>query len=125
MLFSIPERIVYHLPVVSPIYKGIKQVFETLMSGQSHAFREVVMFEYPRPGIWAIGFVTSIARGEFQQVAGTELVSVLLPTALNPTSGFMLLVPRRDVRVLRISVEQALKMIISGGLVAPTAIVTS
>ena len=118
-LFSIPERIVYRLPVISPVYKGIKQVFETLMSGKSQAFREVVMFEYPRQGVWSLGFVTGKAPANFQVMPDAELTGVLIPSALNPTAGFLVFLPRRDLRILPISVEQALKMIISGGLVAP------
>jgi uncharacterized membrane protein len=118
-LFQIPERIVSRLPVISPVYKGIKQVFETLMSGHAQAFREVVMLEYPRMGVWCLGFVTGISKGEIQILPGEELISVLIPTALNPTSGFLLFIPRKDLRFMKMTVEQAIKMIISGGLVMP------
>ena len=117
LLIRISEGIVTRVPVISPVYKGIKQVFEALMGGRAHAFREVVLFEYNGPGIWALGFVTGVAKGEMQFLADDELVHVLMPTALNPTAGFLLFVPRKKLRVIDMSVDQAFKLIISGGLV--------
>lgn len=119
LLIGLYERILFRVPVISPIYKAIKQVFETVMSGQAQAFRDVVMFEFPRPGMWTVGFITGVMKGEAQFLADDELVTVLVPTALNPTSGFLLFVPRKDLRILKMTVEQAIKLIISGGLVAP------
>jgi uncharacterized membrane protein len=118
-LFGIPERIVSHLPVISPVYKGIKQVFETLMSGNARAFREVVLFEFPSPGMWTLGFVTGVPQGELQFLPDDELVSILLLMAINPTSATLLFIPRKKLRTVNMTVDQALKMIISGALVPP------
>ena len=90
-----------------------------MMMDQSQAFREAVMFEFPRKGIWAIGFVTGIAKGEVQRLTEDEVVNVFYPTTPNPTSGFLIFVPRKDLIVLDMKVDDALKMIISGGILTP------
>ena len=113
------EWIVGRMPIVRNIYTGLKQVFETVMGSQSQAFREAVLFEFPRKGIWAIGFVTGVARGEVQRLTDDEIVNVFFPTTPNPTSGFLLLVPRKDLVVLQMTPEEAIKMIISGGILTP------
>lgn len=119
ILIQISEYVVHRLPVVRTVYKAVKQVLETVMTSQSQAFREVVMFEYPRSGIWAMGFVTGVTKGEVQRLTDQEVVNVFLPTTPNPTSGFLLFVPRRDLVYMDMSVEEAIKMIVSGGILTP------
>ena len=113
------EQILNRMPVIRSIYGTLKQIFETVFSHSSQSFREVVLIEYPRRGIWAIGFVTGHARGEIQARVETELINVFLPTTPNPTSGFLLFVPREEVLRLDMSVEDGIKMVISSGIVAP------
>jgi uncharacterized membrane protein len=97
----------------------LKQIFETVLAQSSRSFREVVLIEYPRRGIGAIGFVTGPTRGEVQMRSEEELVNVFLPTTPNPTSGFLLFVPRKDLIHLDMTIEEGIKLVISGGIVAP------
>ena len=113
------ERVVDRLPVIRNVYGTIKQIFETVLAQRSNAFREAVLVEYPRRGIWAIGFITGRTTGEVQNVTEEETVNVFLPTTPNPTSGFLLFVPKEDLMPLSMSVEEAIKMVISGGIVTP------
>ncbi len=113
------ERILNRMPVIRSIYGTLKQIFETVFSHTSQSFREVVLIEYPRRGIWAIGFVTGVTRGEIQERVEPELINVFLPTTPNPTSGFLLFVPRAHVVRLDMTVEEGIKMVISSGIVAP------
>lgn len=110
------------MPVIRIVYGALKQIFETLMNSQSSAFREVVLFEYPRPGMWAIGFVTGTVQGRIQTLSDSEVVNVFRPFTPNPTSGFMLLIPRKDLIVLDMSVEDAIKLVVSGGMITPPAL---
>lgn len=113
------ERILSRMPVVRSVYAALKQIFETILSRQSQAFRKAVLVEYPRRGIWAIGFITGTTEGEVQNLTLDETVNIFLPTTPNPTSGFLLFLPRTDVVELDMSVEEAIKMVISGGIVTP------
>ena len=113
------ERILNRMPVVRSIYSAIKQIFETVMGQQSNAFREAVLVEYPRRGIWAIAFITGVTEGEVQNLTEQETVNIFLPTTPNPTSGFLLFVPKDEVVPLDMTVEEAIKMVISGGIVTP------
>jgi uncharacterized membrane protein len=113
------ERIMARMPVIRSIYGTAKQLVETVLSQQSTAFRQVVMFEYPRPGIWAIGFITGDPGRIIQDHVEDEVVNILLPTTPNPTSGFLLFVPRKNVQVLDMSIEEGMKMVISVGIVSP------
>ena len=113
------ERILARTPVVRTVYSAIKQILETVLAQQSNAFREAVLIEYPRQGIWTIAFITGSARGEIQGLSDDEVINVFVPTTPNPTSGFLLFVPRKDLIPLGMSVEEAIKMVISGGLVTP------
>ncbi len=113
------EHLLSRMPVVRSIYGATKQIVETVLAHQSDAFRQVVLFEYPRRGSWAIGFVTGKTIGEVQNVTEDEVVNVFLPTTPNPTSGYLLFLPRRELVELSMSVEDAIKMIISGGIVTP------
>lgn len=119
MLVNFSEYVVERLPVINTIYGAIKQIFETVMASQSDAFKEVVMFEYPRKGIWVMGFVTGRTKGEVQALTNTEVVNVFLPTTPNPTSGFLLFVPKKDLTFMKMSVEEGIKMIVSGGIITP------
>jgi uncharacterized membrane protein len=118
-IVGIGERMVARMPVVRSIYGALKQIFETVLAQSSKSFREVVLLEYPRQGLWAIAFVTSTTQGEAQRLTQKEVVNIFLPTTPNPTSGFLLLVPRQDLIYLDMTVEEGIKMVISGGLVTP------
>lgn len=113
------ERIVSRMPVVRSIYGALKQIFETIISQSAASFREVALIEYPRKGIYCIVFITTQTKGEIANKAGGELISVFLPTTPNPTSGFLLFVPRQDVQILDMTIEEGAKLIISAGLVEP------
>jgi uncharacterized membrane protein len=114
------DRVLHNIPIVKSIYSSVKQVSDTLFSSNGNAFREAVLVQYPRQGAWTIAFVTGAPGGEVADhlPADTHL-SVYVPTTPNPTSGFFLMVPRTDVVPLRMSVDEALKYIISMGVVAP------
>ena len=113
------ENMVARVPVVRTIYGVLKQIFDAVLAQSEGAFREVVLIEYPRKGIWVLGFVTSNTQGEVQRVTPHETVNVFLPTTPNPTSGFLLFVPRKDCITLDMSVEEGVKLVISGGIVSP------
>jgi uncharacterized membrane protein len=118
-LFRLGENMVNRLPIVRSVYGATKQIMETVMASQSDAFREAVLIEYPRRGIWAIGFVTGKTRGEVQNMSAEDLVNVFVPTTPNPTSGFLLFFPRGELITLDMGVEDAVKMVVSGGIVTP------
>ena len=107
------------MPIVRSIYGATKQIVETVLANQSDAFRQVVLFEYPRRGAWAMGFVTGKTTGEVQNITADEVVNVFLPTTPNPTSGYLLFLPRSELVELSMTVEEGIKMIISGGIVTP------
>jgi uncharacterized membrane protein len=112
-------RIVQRIPIVKSIYSSVKQVSDTLFSSSGNAFREAVLVQYPRAGAWTIAFVTGKPSGEVAALLSGEHTSVYVPTTPNPTSGFFLMVPTADLRPLNMSVDEALKYIISMGVVAP------
>jgi len=112
-------RMLVKIPIVKSIYSSVKQVSDTLFSSSGNAFREAVLLQYPRAGSWTIAFVTGKPGGEAAQHLQGDWLSVYVPTTPNPTSGFFLMVPRTDVVVLRMSVDEALKYVISMGVVAP------
>lgn len=113
------DRLMSHIPIVKSIYSSVKQVSDTLFSSSGNAFREAVLVQYPRAGSWTIAFVTGAPSGEVACHLEDEHVSIYVPTTPNPTSGFFLIVPRADVRPLHMTVDEALKYIISMGTVAP------
>lgn len=116
------EDLVARMPVVRSIYNALKQIAETVFAQSGTSFNRAVLVEYPRPGIWAVAFVSTTTKGEIAQKLegkGEALLSVFLPTTPNPTSGFLLFVPERDTIPLDMSIEDAAKLIISAGLVAP------
>ncbi len=113
------EGMLRRIPVVRSIYYGTKQIAETMFSGQSEAFRQPVLIPYPHENSWALAFVTNSDLGEIQHRTGREVVGVYVPTTPNPTSGFNLMIPREQVIELDMSVDEALRMIISLGVVVP------
>lgn len=118
------ESLVQRTPVVRTIYSGIKQISETIFAQSERSFEKACLIEYPRRGIWALGFISTDAKGEISTKTGEKdeaMVSVFLPTTPNPTSGFLLIFPKSDVIELEMTVEDAAKLVISAGLVYPPA----
>jgi len=115
------ESIVERTPVVRSIYSGIKQIAETVFAQSERSFEKACLIQYPRKGIWAIGFISTETKGEVAQKSEVEngMVSVFVPTTPNPTSGFLLFFPKDDVIELDMSIEEAAKLVISAGLVYP------
>lgn len=115
------ERIVETMPVVRTIYNAVKQIADTILARNTPTFDKACLVQYPRPGIWALAFISTTTRGEIgERLSGDgEMISVFLPTTPNPTSGFLLFVPRRDVIELDMGIEDTAKLIISAGLVYP------
>ena len=120
-LIAYAESLVERMPVVRTIYSGIKQISETVFAQSERSFEKACMIQYPRKGIWAIGFISTTAKGEVADHPETadEMLSIFLPTTPNPTSGFLLFVPKEDVIELDMSIEDAAKLVISAGLVYP------
>ena len=119
MWLSVSEQMLARMPVIRSVYGATKQIFETVLAQQSNAFRQVVLFEYPRRGSWALGFITGQTMGEVQELTEDEVVNVFLPTTPNPTSGYLLFIPRRELVILSMTVEEGIKMVVSGGIVTP------
>jgi len=115
------DRVLHKIPIVKSIYSSVKQVSDTLFSSSGNAFREAVLVQYPRQGSWTIAFVTGKPGGEAALHLKGDFLSLYVPTTPNPTSGFFLMVPRSDVIELSMSVDEALKYVISMGVVAPPA----
>lgn len=115
------DALMSRIPIVKSIYSSVKQVSDTLFSSNGNAFREAVLVPYPHAGSWTIAFVTGKPGGEVAEQLGEEHVSLYVPTTPNPTSGFFLMMPRSSVRPLQMSVDEALKYIISMGVVTPPA----
>jgi len=113
------HRLMHQIPIVKSIYSSVKQVSDTLFSSSGNAFREAVLVQYPRSGAWTIAFVTGRPGGEVETRLPGDYISVYVPTTPNPTSGFFLMMPRADVVPLKMSVDEALKYVISMGVVAP------
>ena len=120
-LIHFAEYLVDRTPVVRSVYSGIKQISETVFAQTERSFKKACLIQYPRRGIWAIGFVSTTTKGEVSQRAETEgeMLSVFVPTTPNPTSGFLLFFPAEDVILLDMSIEDAAKLVISAGLVYP------
>lgn len=114
------EGLVGRMPVVRSIYNGVKQIAETVFAQSESSFEKACLIEYPRKGMWAIGFISTDTKGELLEKVGVgAMTSVFLPTTPNPTSGFLLFVPTCDIKELDMSVEDAAKLVISAGLVYP------
>lgn len=117
-LVELGEKLIGRTPIFRSLYRGLKQIFETVISSRSKAFQTVGLIEYPRKGLWALVFIATNAKGELEHHLD-EHMAVFLPTTPNPTSGFLLYVRRSDVILLDMSLEDAAKLIISAGLVTP------
>lgn len=113
------EHLLSKIPLVRPIYSAMKQITQAMFGETQAAFKRVVLVEFPRQGIYALGFVTGTALEEIDERTATNLVSIFLPTTPNPTSGFYLMVPEKETVALSISVEDAFKLLISAGIAAP------
>jgi uncharacterized membrane protein len=116
---EVGERIIQGIPGVGPVYNTVKQIVDTFGTQNRNLFNKVVLVEFPRPGVWAVGFLTNKYQGEPQQIISPETWTVFIPTAPNPTSGFLLLLPKDKIVELEMSVGDGMKMIISGGAVMP------
>ncbi len=113
------ESILSRIPLVRSVYGAVKQITVSLFSDTSNSFREVVLVEYPRRGMWMLAFVTGEAPKKVEAVLGEPMINIYVPTTPNPTSGYYIMVPQQDVRKLNISIETGLKMILSAGVVNP------
>ena len=118
-LLDFGERLLQAIPLAGQVYKTLKQLLETILKDSNGKFRRVVLVEYPRPGIWAIAFVTGAMSNEIQNQMSRPVISLFIPTTPNPTTGWYAVVPEADVINLSISVEDAFKIVVSGGIVAP------
>jgi uncharacterized membrane protein len=116
------ESVVQRMPLVRTVYRSVKQIFETVLKEQSNSFKKVGLIEYPGPGLWALIFIATDAKGEIASkfnAMGQDMVTVFLPPTPVPTAGFLIFVPREKIVMLDMSPEDAAKFLISGGLVAP------
>jgi uncharacterized membrane protein len=116
---SVGERAIQRIPGVGAVYQSVKQIVATFGSQNRNLFSKVVLVEYPRKGVWTLGFLTNKTQGEAHAAIGAEVWTVFVPTSPNPTSGFLLLLPKSDIVELEMSVGDGMKMIISGGAVMP------
>ncbi len=121
-LVAMTEGLLLRIPLVKNVYAASKQLFDAFALPGKGAFRQVVMLEYPRVGSYALGFITATQTEGFDALVGEKTVNVFVPTAPNPTSGFFLVVPEKSVTPVPISVEEALKLIVSGGLIVPSVL---
>ncbi len=113
------ESLLSRIPLVRSVYGALKQITASLFADASQSFREVVLVEYPRRGLWMLAFVTGETPRKFKQVVGQQLINIYVPTTPNPTSGFYIMVPPEDLKRLDVPVEVGLKMILSAGVVNP------
>lgn len=119
-LIPIGEWVVSKIPVARNIYLAVKQLVEAIFAQNSKGFKRVVLVEFPRKDIWSLGFLTGVVEGEIQDKTKESVVSVFIPTVPNPTTGFYLMVPKKDVISLDMTVEDAFKLAMSGGIVTPS-----
>lgn len=122
-LIKLWESILDRIPFVRSIYSSVKQVTQTILSSDSNTFNEVLLIQYPRKGLWTLCFKTSDSPKSFEKATGKDLITVFIPTTPNPTSGFILFVKKDDVKKMDIDVEDALKLIMSLGVVTPESMV--
>ena len=118
-IFSSGEKIFFKIPMIGKVYVAIKQMSKVFIGDRKGVFKTPVLVEYPRRGVYSIAFLTSDAKGEIQRKINKKLVNVFVPTTPNPTSGILLLTPEDEIMPLNMSVEEAMKLVISGGVVAP------
>lgn len=118
-IINFSHQLLSRIPVVNSIYITVKQIVDAFWQKDKHAFQRVVIIEYPRQGLYGLGFVTGVSEGEVQAKTRERVLNVFVPTTPNPTSGWLLLVPEKDVIPLEMSVEEGIKLIISGGVLTP------
>lgn len=118
-LLELWEKLLNRIPGFRGIYKALKQLSDTVLSTSGDSFKKAVLVEYPRRGMWTIAFQTGNYRGEVEKKIGEEIINIYVPTTPNPTSGFFIMLPKDDVIELDMSVDEAFKLIISTGVVAP------
>ncbi len=118
-LLDVGERLLQAIPLAGSVYKTLKQLLETLLKDSGNRFRQVVLVEYPRRGIWALAFVTGPLNSEIQLQMAEPMLNLFIPTTPNPTTGWYAVIPAQDVVNLSMSVEDAFKVIVSGGIVSP------
>jgi uncharacterized membrane protein len=118
-LLDVGEQVLQAIPLAGQVYKTLKQLLATLLKDSPGKFRRVILLEYPRRGVWAIAFVTGIISNEIQAQMSSPMLSVFIPTTPNPTTGWYAIVPEDEVVNLPISIEDAFKIVVSGGIVAP------
>ena len=118
-IFRLAESLVDRIPLVRGIYQAIKQIVQTVVSKEGQGFKRVVLVEFPRKGLYTVAFVTGTPSGEIREKFGTPCLNLFIPTTPNPTSGFYLLVSETSITPLEMSVEEAFKLIISGGILTP------
>lgn len=123
-LIGLGDKIVTSIPLIGRIYIAVQQISKAFLAEERAALKKAVLIEYPRKGVYSIGFLTSEAQGEVQDNTEEDVYSVFLPTTPNPTSGFLLLIPKEEITPLDMTIEDALKLIISGGMVTPTKVLT-
>jgi len=116
---QIGELLIEKIPFVRRIYKGSKQVVSSIAEADTSAFRKVVLIEFPRRGLLAIGFVTGESRGEVQELTRENMLNVFVPTMPNPTSGFLIFSPLKELTEVSMTIEEGIKYVVSGGLVTP------
>jgi uncharacterized membrane protein len=120
--FSVWDRLMHRVPLINKIYATLRQIAELFLGpGRAESFGRVAIVEFPSPGSWGLGFVTSGRSGEAGQHTAQKLCSVFIPSAVNPTTGFLLLMPEERIRYLEMTAEQAMKMIVSAGALVPPA----
>ena len=120
-LLGFGEQILQAIPFAGSVYKTLKQLLETLLTDSNQRFRRVILIEYPRPGIWAIAFVTGTISGELKSHFSSSMLSIFVPTTPNPTTGWYAIIPESEAIDLSMSVEDAFKVLISGGIVTPNS----
>jgi len=118
-LLKFGENILGRMPVVRGIYGATKQIAQAVLEQNSNSFKDVGMIEYPRKGIWSLCFITGGTQGEVQTRTDNDVVNVFVPTTPNPTSGFLLFIPRKEIIILDMTVEEGIKMVVSAGIVTP------
>ncbi|MBF2076476.1 MAG: DUF502 domain-containing protein [Synechococcales cyanobacterium C42_A2020_086] len=120
-LLDVGEQLLQAIPLAGSVYKTLKQLLETLLRDTNGKFRRVVLVEYPRRGVWAIAFVTSVLNPQLQAQLPESMLSLFIPTTPNPTTGWYAIVPEREVINLSLSIEDAFKIVVSGGIVSPSS----
>jgi uncharacterized membrane protein len=120
-LLDVGERLLQAIPLAGSVYKTLKQLLETILKDSNDKFRRVILVEYPRRGVWALGFVTGTISRDIQSHMATPMLSIFVPTTPNPTTGWYAIVPEDEVLNLSMSVEDAFKVIVSGGIVSPSS----